>query len=140
MRRCSCALLVRDGRLLLGRRSPAKPFYPNVWDLIGGHAEAGETPEQALLREVEEEIGSIPAEFTLVEVVPEPNPAAHGPCEYSVFVVRSWTGPEPFLRNDEHVELGWFTPSEARKLDLADPAFLRLFSRVEAIEAKRGNA
>ena len=130
MRHCSCALFVRDGRLLLGRRSPAKRFYPGVWDLIGGHARPGETPEAALLREVEEEIGSIPTEFSLLETAPERYPEAHGPGVYHVFLVRRWAGPEPYLRNAEHVELGWFTPSEARGLSLADPVYLELFARV----------
>ena len=131
MRHCSCALLVRKGRLLLGRRSPAKRFYPGVWDLIGGHARPGETPEAALLREVEEEIGSIPTEFSLVLTVPEPNPDTHGPGVYHVFLVRRWSGREPYLRNAEHVELEWFTPREARGLNLADPFYLELFGMLE---------
>jgi 8-oxo-dGTP diphosphatase len=135
LRRCSCALFVRDGRLLLGRRSPVKQFYPDVWDLIGGHARPEETPEEALLREVEEEVGSIPTDFSLLEIAPEPNPEANGPCQYYVFLVRGWAGSEPFLRNAEHVALGWFTPSEARRLDLADPAYLELFARIEALQS-----
>ena len=128
---------MRDGRILLGRRSPAKRFYPGVWDLIGGHARPGETPEAALLREVEEEIGSIPTEFSLLQTAPEPNPEAHGPAVYHVFLVRRWAGPEPFLRNAEHVELGWFTPSEARGLNLADPAYLEVFARIDALGPPR---
>ena len=34
---------------------PGIPF-PNHWDLIGGHVEEGETPEEALVREVKEEL------------------------------------------------------------------------------------
>ena len=132
-RHCSCALFVRDGRVLLGRRSLTKRLYPGVWDLIGGHARRGETPEETLLREVEEEIGSIPTVYSLLETAPEPNPEANGTGVYHVFLVRGWAGPEPSLRNAEHVELGWFTPGEARGLNLADPVYLELFARVEAL-------
>ncbi len=69
MRTCSCALFVRDGLILLGRRSPAKAWLPGVWDLIGGHAAAGETPEEAFLRETEEEIGSLPEAYALLDTL-----------------------------------------------------------------------
>jgi 8-oxo-dGTP diphosphatase len=51
-------LFDRDGRLLIYLRDdkPEIPF-PSYWDLFGGHLEAGETPEQALVREVKEELG-----------------------------------------------------------------------------------
>ena len=51
-------LFDRDGRLLIYLRDdkPEIPF-PSYWDLFGGHLEAGETPEEALVREVKEELG-----------------------------------------------------------------------------------
>jgi 8-oxo-dGTP diphosphatase len=51
-------LFDRDRRLLIYLRddNPEIPF-PNHWDLFGGHLENDETPEQALVREVKEEIG-----------------------------------------------------------------------------------
>lgn len=41
-------LYLRDGK-------PGIPF-PHHWDMIGGHVEEGETPDEALIREVREEI------------------------------------------------------------------------------------
>ena len=51
-------LFDRHGRLLIYLRDdkPEIPF-PNRWDFFGGHLEGDETPEQALVREVSEELG-----------------------------------------------------------------------------------
>ena len=53
------------GELLLYLRDnkPGIPF-PLHWDLIGGHVEEGETPEQALVREVKEELDIDLKEFS----------------------------------------------------------------------------
>ena len=47
------------GELLLYKRDnkPGIPF-PGYWDLIGGHIEEGETPKEALDREIKEELGT----------------------------------------------------------------------------------
>src|SRR5580700_4381954 len=51
--------LIRDdsNRVFAHRRSPGRRLLPGTWDVPGGHVEPGETPEQALAREIEEETG-----------------------------------------------------------------------------------
>lgn len=54
-----------DGGFLLALRDnkPGIPF-PNHWDLIGGHVEEGETPEEAIVREFKEELDLDLKEYT----------------------------------------------------------------------------
>lgn len=52
-------ILLRDtqGRLLMQHRDGAAPAWPYKWGLPGGGIEPGETPEEAMRRELEEETG-----------------------------------------------------------------------------------
>lgn len=105
-------LLDVAGRALLGLRGMHKRAGGGCWDIIGGHVEPSETIEQALLRELHEEIGVIATIYFPLVSLREPAPAN---VVHHVFAVTGWTG-EPMNACDEHVEIRWFTPSELVRL------------------------
>jgi 8-oxo-dGTP pyrophosphatase MutT (NUDIX family) len=45
------------GRIFFQLRSAQRKLFPNTWDIVGGHLEDGETPVEAMRREVREETG-----------------------------------------------------------------------------------
>jgi 8-oxo-dGTP pyrophosphatase MutT (NUDIX family) len=104
------ALFIRpDGKVLLGLRAPAKKTWPNHWDTIGGRVEDGESLEEALVREVQEEVGVTPVEFGLIATVRERRPDIYGDALHHVYAVTGWQGGEPANICDEHTELKWFS-------------------------------
>jgi len=55
---CACILREGDQQILLSmRRAPGVPGLDGKWELPGGKVEFGETPEQAIVREIREELG-----------------------------------------------------------------------------------
>ncbi|CAN7753108.1 NUDIX domain-containing protein [Pseudorhodoferax sp. LjRoot39] len=82
-------LLDADGQFLLTSRPEGK-VYAGYWEFPGGKLEAGETVEQALRRELHEEIGIViaAAEPWRVELVDYP----HALVRLNFCKVRAWTG------------------------------------------------
>lgn len=135
LRHCACALLTRRDRVLLGRRSRERRYRGGLWDLIGGHLEAGETPEDALLREIEEELGVKPTRLKGLGSLSEPRPEVNGAHLYHLFHVEAWSGGNPAMRGREHSEIGWFTLGQILRLDLALAAYRPIFRRLLAAQA-----
>ncbi len=110
------AVLTRRGRVLLARRAAAP--YAGTWDLPGGFLEAGETPEQALRRELREELGIRVGRLRLLGLYPD----RYGPRGFSVLTIVYRASllrgrPRPA---DDVAGVGWYT---ARRLPLGEIAF-----------------
>jgi 8-oxo-dGTP diphosphatase len=124
------AVMLRDGNVLLAKRSAVRRAYPGLWSFPGGHVEAGEDLEQALRRELGEEIGVVPTRYRALAPLADPHA---GDITYHLFAVTGWQG-EPHILDHEHSELAWFDLDAAARLpalalDSYRPMFVGLASR-----------
>lgn len=126
MRECVAALIVEKERILLGKRSQYRKFYPNIWDVFGGHQFQGETTEETLRRELFEELGIVPIEFQFLTSVDEPDPAKNGNGIYHFYLVTNWENEPQNLQPEEHEIVEWFEFEKAIKLPFAHPLYIEL--------------
>ena len=125
----ACAIILREGKVLLGKRAPFRAAYPECWDFIGGKIKRGETPQQALGRELGEEIAISPEGATFFASLEDTYLDAQNPPRYHFFKVTRWTGGDPVINNHEHSDLAWFTHTQACHLsDLALPSYRHLLT------------
>src|SRR3954451_14887674 len=89
-------LIIQANRILLGKRCPTRSAYPNVWDVFGGHVEPGETHSYTLVRELQEELGITPSEWTYIETLSINSPEDQGEqsalFQVHLNLVTAWSG------------------------------------------------
>ena len=122
--------LVQDGRVLLAHRIPSRRWYPDVWDLPGGHVEQGESRLQALMRELYEELGVQLIERCCKAVTTLTLTAGDGVGELrlSIWLVRQWLGTPVNRCLEEHDQLGWFGADDLAELTLAHDDYQHLLT------------
>jgi 8-oxo-dGTP diphosphatase len=106
----ACALIDPDGRVLIAQR-PAGKAMGGLWEFPGGKIEPGERPEEALIRELFEELGIEVQESCLAPF----SFASHTYPDFHLlmplYVCRRWAG-APQAR--EHTALKWVRPKELK--------------------------
>jgi 8-oxo-dGTP diphosphatase len=106
------AALVREGQVLLVHRSPHRHVYPDVWDLPGGHIDAGETELAALAREMQEELGVRITTGSAIHLSRLELGHAEQSVRFSAWLVDEWEGTPANVAPDEHDEIRWFRAEE----------------------------
>jgi 8-oxo-dGTP diphosphatase len=110
----ACAMIDDDGRVLVTRRPEGKPMA-GFWEFPGGKIEPGESPEQALIRELTEELGVTVGERCLAPLTFVSHAYENYHVLMPLFVTRRWTGE---LEAREGQELAWTTAARLREFRL----------------------
>ncbi len=106
----ACALIDPDGRVLLAQRPEGKSMA-GLWEFPGGKVEAGERPEDTLIRELREELGIVVREECLAPLTF----ASHSYPDFHLlmplYVCRRWEGT---VMAQEAQALTWVRPNRLR--------------------------
>jgi 8-oxo-dGTP diphosphatase len=106
----ACALIDPDRRVLIAER-PAGRSMAGLWEFPGGKVEAGERPEQSLIRELKEELGIVVNEACLAPLTF----ASHSYSDFHLlmplYVCRRWDG---IVTPQEGQRLAWVRPERLR--------------------------
>jgi len=106
----ACALVDADGRILLAQRPEGKALA-GLWEFPGGKLEAGERPEDALIRELAEELGIAVKHACLAPLTF----ASHAYDDFHLlmplYVCRRWEGE---VAGREGQALAWVRPGKLR--------------------------
>jgi len=128
----ACALIDADGRVLIAKRPEGKALA-GLWEFPGGKVEAGERPEQTLIRELDEELGITVKEACLAPLTF----ASHAYPEFHLlmplWVCRRWDG---LVTAREHAGLAWVRPNRLRDYPLppaVEPLIPPLFDLVAGL-------
>ncbi|MEN6541151.1 8-oxo-dGTP diphosphatase MutT [Parvibaculum sp.] len=106
----ACALVDADGRVLLAQRPEGKSLA-GLWEFPGGKLEPGETPEDALIRELREELGIEVAKACLAPLAFASHAYADFHLLMPLYVCRRWQGT---VQSIEGQALEWVKPARMR--------------------------
>jgi 8-oxo-dGTP diphosphatase len=106
----ACALIDTDARVLIAQRPAGKPMA-GLWEFPGGKVDAGERPEETLIRELNEELGIVVNEACLAPLTFASHAYADFHLLMPLYICRRWEG---MVRPLEGQELTWVRPNRLR--------------------------
>ena len=115
------AVIVRDGEVLCAQRGP-NGALGGMWEFPGGKIESGETPEQAVIRELQEEVGIEATSLVLLDTLEHRFPDRIITLHF--FMVEDWKG-EPYGKEGQPKR--WIAQSQLNEAEFppANEAIVR---------------
>ena len=124
----AAALVDGDGRVLLQQRAPGR-HMAGLWEFPGGKVEPGERPEQALVRELAEELGIETEIACIAPATFASAPLGERHLLLLLYICRKWRGePRPL----DATALKWVRPNQMFALDMP-PADTPLIGLLDAL-------
>jgi 8-oxo-dGTP diphosphatase len=108
------ALVDADNRVLIARRPEGKPMA-GLWEFPGGKVEAGERPEETLIRELAEELGITVQEACLAPLTFASHAYETFHLLMPLYICRRWDG---LVQAREGQALKWVRPRQLREHDM----------------------
>jgi len=112
----AAALIDRGGRVLMAQRPEGKTMA-GLWEFPGGKVKEGETPEFALVREIEEELGIETRESCYTPVAFASHSYEDFHLLMPLFACRNWKGE---VEAREHQALKWVRPADMGALPMPE--------------------
>ena len=121
------AIIIRqkDNKVFIAQRSLNKKLSPGEWETIGGKIEENETPEQALSREIREEINVEILSYKYFKDYFWGEMISH------VYIVELAGEPSP--NETDFESYGWFTKEEIEKMNFAVNCKERILDYYESL-------
>jgi 8-oxo-dGTP diphosphatase len=124
----ACALVDADGRVLIAER-PVGRTMAGLWEFPGGKVEAGERPEETLIRELKEELGIVVKEACLAPFTFASHTYPDFHLVMPLYVCRRWDG---IATAQEGQRLAWVRPNRLEEYPMP-PADLPLISHLTSL-------
>ncbi len=114
-------VIERDGKILIAQRKDPNPLWDRKWEFPGGKVDAGETPEEAVVREIVEETGLSPFSATLLGTHTHDWTLTDHVLRVNLHLFRCPVG-EGDVVQEEKTAYGhaWVSPEEALAYDLLE--------------------
>lgn len=128
VRRIAAGVVMLNNKLLLTKRSKSRKFYPGVWDLPGGHCNENESYENAIKRELREELNIKATSLSPVKMYDKSPEFV-----LQVFFISQWEGTVENIQPDEHEKLAWFSYADIMSTDLASAEYYLLFDAIRIL-------